>query len=101
MPILLSLGAGSAQSAEVELKNESGRITFGGSLSDPDTIGVEFWDGTQYVTLFKNGVALVAEDTNNMQLIDGPGRYRLNKPSAGTLVVYIGTDSNARVIDIT
>lgn len=88
-----------ALNIDIELKNEEGKLTIGSDLSS-GSLPVSFWDGTTFVALQRCDSAVELTSTNNMELIDGPGIYRFAKPANVSFIAYIGTESNATIIEV-
>ena len=83
----------------VEVKNEEGKITLFSDVASPDEVVIQFWDGEKFVAMFKNNKAIKLIAKNNTELIDGPGIFRAVKPANVSLVVFVGTETNAKIRD--
>lgn len=94
MPIILKRDTNSAvENIDFELKNEEGQVSLGSDISS-GSIPIKFWDGEAWVTYNKSGNPVVLDTNTNLLLVDGPARFRVEKPINVSLVIYVGTDTN-------
>jgi hypothetical protein len=100
MPQFYTLsGTSGAATPTVEIRNEAGKMTVCSDVALTDTVPIQFWDGEKFVAFIKNGTSLKLNNLNNMELIDGPGIFRADKPANVSLAIFIGTETNAKIRD--
>ena len=98
MPILRITDEANPETFTFEIKNE-GKVTIGSDCTGSEEVDVQFWDGANFVTVFKNGNAYTLNADNRIELLDGPMIYRCVKPANVSLIVYVGSETSLKIRD--